>query len=399
MHTVGYFYIRNLFFVQALRLHPELDGYPFWIERRGKVLAHSPCLERDGLHPGLSARRARRIAPQAHRLEYRPEDYRGTHDLFCHIAHRFTPVVEPLNPGEIFLGLQGADMQTAQALVAEARDLGFEATVAIAGSRLTARLAGRIHGPGCILVVPGEETAFLANRSIECLWSVPRKTRERLGRMGINRVADLQRISRQTLITRFGPQEGLLLFEAARGRDLHPLRAAWPPETLEAEARLEGLADRLALERHLRALAKRLSAQLAEGGKRCGRLRLELREEGSYLPLTEAMVLGPPASGENRLALAALRLAGRMSVRRPLEGARLVAEDLSAAPVRQLDLSAPVRAMENGKKEFQAYLTLRFGSGTLRFCSELAGSWRERMLGFLAVEGGRVESRESRVES
>ncbi len=72
---------------------------------------------------------------------------------------------------------------------------------------------------------------------------------------------------------------------------------------------------------------------------------------------------------------------------RPLEGVRLVAEDLSAAPVRQLDLFAPIRAMENGKEEFQAYLTLRFGSGTLRFCSELAGSWRERMLGFLAVEG------------
>ncbi|BCW97382.1 MAG: hypothetical protein KatS3mg024_0209 [Armatimonadota bacterium] len=195
MQTVGYFYIRNLFFVQALRLHPELAGCPFWIERSGKVLAHSPCLERDGLHPGLSARRARRIAPQAHRLEYHPEDYRATHDLFCHIAHRLTPLVEPLNPGEIFLGLQGLDTGTAQTLVAEARDMGFEATVAIAGSRLVARLAGRIHGPGCTVLEPSGQAAFLANRSIECLWSVPRKMREQLGRMGIHRVADLQRIS------------------------------------------------------------------------------------------------------------------------------------------------------------------------------------------------------------
>ena len=386
MDTVGYFYIRNLFFVQTLRLHPELAGRPFWVDRSGRVLAHSPCLEREGLRPGLSARRARRVAPQAHRLEYCPEDYRGAHELFCHIAHRFTPLVEPSSPGEIFLGLQGQEVRTAQALVAEARDLGFEATVAIAGSRLTARLAGRLGGPGCVLLPPDEEVAFLANRSIECLWSVPRKVRDRLGRMGIHRVADLQRIPLQTLIARFGPQEGLRLFEAARGRDLHPLRATWPPETLEAEARFDGLADRLLLERHIRALARRLSALLAEGGKRCGRLRLELREEDSYLPLSEATVLGPPASGENRLALAALRIAERMSPRRPLEGARLVAEDLRAASVGQLDLFAPLKAMENGKEEFQAYLTLRFGTGTLRFCSELAGSWRERMLGFLLVE-------------
>lgn len=382
MNTVGYFYIRNLFFVQALRLYPELTGRPFWIERNGRVLAHSPCLRQEGFRPGLPARRARRIAPQAERLAYRTEDYTEIHALFCHIATRFTPLVEPLHPGEIFLGLRGPDVDAARALAAEARDLGFEAAVAIAGSRLTARLLGRLSGPGCSVLPPQEDAAFLANRPVDCLWTVPKKTRERLERLGIHRVADLQRIPRQMLLARFGPREGLLLFESARGRDLQPVRAAWPPETLEAQMRFDALDNRELLDQHLRTLARRLASELAEGGRRCGRLRLEALEEGSYLPLSETATLGTPAAGEARIALAGLRLAERMKFRRPVERLRLVAEELSAAPARQLELFAPLRAIGQGKEELLAHLALRFGSGTLRFCSELAETWREQMLEF-----------------
>lgn len=390
MNCVGYLYIRNLFFAQALRLRPELGARPYWIEMNEKVLAHSPALARLGIRPGLPARQARRIAPDAERVEYRVEDYQGVHDLFCHIAYRFTPVVEPLCPGEIFLGLQGAPDgpeagEIAHALAAEARDLGFEATVALAGSRLAARLLGRTGEPGCCALPMARHADFLANRSPDCLWTVPKDVRRRLGRLALFKVADVQRIRRQALVSRFGARDGLALHEAAFGRDVRPVRCAWPLETVAVEQRFDGLDNCELLYEHLRILSRRLAAELREGGKQCGRLRLEVLQQDYLLPVSEQMALGPAASGTNRLYLASRRLLDRMTVTRSLESVRLRAEDITLCRPCQLDLFAPLQAMENQKEEFKAYLTLRFGSGTLRFCSELALSWRERMLAFYRV--------------
>lgn len=386
MQYTGYLYIRNLFYVQALRVRPDLQQRPFWIDLKGKVLACSPTLEPLGIRQGTPARQARRIAPDAERVEYREEDYRAVHDLFCDIAYRFTPVVEPFRPGEIFLGLQevqgGRRLEdVARALLAEVRDLGFEGTVAVSGSRLVSRLLGRMNQPGCVSLHPSDHVEFLANRPVECLWTAPSRLRQRLNRLGIFKIADLQRLRKQALTSRFG-KDGLLLYEAARGRDLQPVQALWPPEAFQVEKRVEALQDREVVFQALQEMSARLSTDLKGENRRCRRLKLEILEQDRCLPLSRQMTIGPAASGANRLYLAARRLFEMVNPGKPLECLTLTAEHLTAAPAHQLDLFSPLKSLENGREEFKAFLTLRFGSGTLKFGSELASGWRERMLVF-----------------
>lgn len=382
MDRTGYLYIRDLFLVQAQRLHPELAQRPGWIDLHGRVLAHTPVLSNLGIRPGMPARRARRIAPEALVVDYRPEDYQQLQDLFCEIAYRRTPVVEPFRPGEIFLGLQEADCRdVARTLLAEIRDLGFQGVVAVAGSRLCARILGRTRPEGTPYLPDDERTVFLSPRAVDCLWTLPTRLRQRLSSLGLSRVSDVQRIPAQALIQRFGSDKGRALYAACRGVDGHPVQAIWPPETLCVEERFEAeMSNREDMLECLRKLSRRLSAELRESHRQCRRLRLEVTQEGRVLPESALTHCNPPASGTNRIYLAATRLFGQFSLVRPIVSARIVAEGLRTTPAVQLDLFTPLRAMGEQKEELKAYLALRFGTGTLKTAAEMGLSWREQML-------------------
>lgn len=383
MNCVGYLYIRDLFLTQTMRNYPELTVQPFWIDMNGKALDASPALAALGIRSGTPARQAKRIAPTAVRIEYRPEDFQPAQDLFSDIAYKFTPVVEPLHPGEIFLGLQGHNSrEIAETLLAEVRDLGFEARIAVAHSRLAARLLGRISRTSYTSLHADDHPAFMAARPVECLWTLSRRQREHLSKAGCVKVGDLQWMHRQVVCSKFGQKEGVAIFEAVRGFDTRQVRAMWPPDSLYVEERFCGLDNRVRIDEALEKLAEGLSERLRRDLRQCRRLRLEVQQEGRLLPLSEVMVMNPAASGSNRLYLASCRLFGRLKPSSPIERIRITAEGLTAAPAQQLDLFTPLRNLQGQKEEFKAFLTVRFGSGTLKFCSNLATSWREKMLAF-----------------
>ena len=143
---------------------------------------------------------------------------------------------------------------------------------------------------------------------------------------------------------------------------------------------LHSLDNQEVLKARLHDLACMLARQLAEGHEQCRRVRLEVREESVLFGTQDVMLLDPPASGVNRLYLAAARLLGQMHIRRPVESVILTAEQVSTAAARQGDLFSPLRMIGQQKEEFKAFLALRFGVDTLRFCSETPTPWRERML-------------------
>lgn len=422
MNCVGYLYIPDIFCVQTQRLRPELSERPFWMSLNGKVLAATSEMERLGIRTGVSARKAMRIAPGVEQVEYRPEDFQDVSDLLCRVVYRFTPIVEPFRPGEIFLGLQTHNWEaTARVLLAEMRDLGFEAVIGVAQSRLAARLLGRriaqeqknsallssarrvvnnkrsasylpqhsiqsasptsAHLPHFACLQPDQHIDFIAPYPVEALWTTSRKLRERLKRLGMLRVSHVQRFHRRTLFSRFG-NKGYALFEAARGLDTQPLRSAWPPKTFSVQRRCEELQDRELIFQHLLELSAELSNILKSDHSQCRKLSLEILEDGCIMPASEAMAINPPVCSPNRLYLCALRLFERMRLVRPVESIRITAEDLSATAARQLDLFIPLRALEGQKEELKAFLTVRFGTDTLRFCSDIAVAWRERMLRF-----------------
>ncbi len=419
MDCVGYLYVHNFFLAEAVRKRPELAERSFWIDLNGRVLAASADLALLGIRMGTPARQARRTAPGAECVKYLPEDFQPMSDLFCDIAYKFTPVVAPLRPGEVFVGLQDHNCRgIAQALVAEVRDLGFEGVVAVAQSRLASRLLGRrmaslsaqapdqsfgnkipetpankipetpatpamarASSPSFARLLPDNHPAFMAPHPVELLWTIPKKLRDRLGRLGILKVADLQRFHRSELRSRFG-EPGLEIFEAGRGLDYLPIRAAWPPAAIFVSEAWDGFENREIIYEHLSHLTGRLSARLSERHKQCRRLRIEIQQEGMFAPTSERMVMNPPASGPNRLYLAARRMFDRMPLRRALESVVITAEDLSVTAPRQLDLFTPLRALAGQREEVKAFLTMRFGTETMRHGSDAPLSWRERMLEF-----------------
>ena len=390
MDCVGYLYVHNFFLAEAVRKRPELAERSFWIDLNGRVLAASADLALLGIRMGTPARQARRTAPGAECVKYLPEDFQPMSDLFCDIAYKFTPVVAPLRPGEVFVGLQDHNCRgIAQALVAEVRDLGFEGVVAVAQSRLASRLLGRrmaAEPPGRTRLsfsrlLPDDHPTFMAPYPVELLWTIPKKLRDRLGRLGILKVADLQRFHRSELRSRFG-EPGLEIFEAGRGLDCSPVRAAWPPAAIFVSEAWDGFENREIIYERLSHLTGQLSARLSERHKQCRRLRLEIGQEGMFAPTSERMVMNPPASGPNRLYLAARRMFDRMPLHRALESVVITAEDLSVTAPRQLDLFTPLRALAGQREEVKAFLTMRFGTETMRHGSDAPLSWRERMLEF-----------------
>lgn len=230
-------------------------------------------------------------------------------------------------------------------------------------------------------LLPDDHVAFMAPHPLDALWSIPKKLRERLGRLGIIKVSDLQRFHRGELRSRFGEQ-GLELFEAGRGLDYFPLKAAWPPAAIAVQDVCDALDNREVIYERLSQLAARLSDRLGERHKQCRQLRIEIREEGAFAPLSDGMVMTPPAAGPNRLYLAARRMFDRMTLRRPVESIVITAEDLRVSAPRQLDLFSPLRALAGQRDELKAFLTVRFGTETLQHCSDAPVSWREQMLQF-----------------
>lgn len=381
MNCVAYLRVKDLFCTRTLALHPELAPAPFWVGHRGVVLACSSDLERFGVRRGMPERQARRIYPAAQAVPYRPEEYQEISDTLCNIAYRLSPVVEPFRPGEIFLDLPlGGWEQAAATLAAEVRDMGYDPVVAVTHSRLTGRLLGMRPGRTVERLERDRHPEFMASLPVRALWTVPARTRQRLVRAGLFQIADVQRIHRQPLARKLGSADAALVFEAARGFDLRPLQAAWPPAARSVRLSFHSLDNRETLKARLRDLAGMLARQLAEGHEQCRRVRLEIREEGVLFGTQDVMLLDPPASGVNRLYLAAVRLLGQMHLRRPVESVILTAEEISTAAAKQGDLFSPLRMIDHQKEEFKAFLALRFGAETLRFCSESQTPWREQML-------------------
>jgi DNA polymerase-4 len=105
------------------------------------------------------------------------------------------------------------------------QDLGLSPSVGIAANRLVAEIAacspglGAARGrePGSLTVAPpGEEMAFLAPLPTGCLPGLDAALQERLGSLGLHRIADLQAMPSGILAAHFG-REGRRLYHLARG--------------------------------------------------------------------------------------------------------------------------------------------------------------------------------------
>jgi len=250
---------------------PSLRGRPVvvgGVGGRGVVATASYEARVFGVRSAMSTREARARCPNAAYLTGRFDAYRECSRKVMALLRELSPLVEPLSLDEAFVDLVAGGVEdvsvagvtrVALQLKDDVRDVtgGLCGSVGIASSKLLAKIASDLDKPdGLVVVPPGTEQDLLRPMSVSVIPGVGPTTAERLRRVGVHTVAELEKVSADELVRIVGQAHGTSLFRLARADDDRPVVAEREAKSISVEGTydtdlvdkrlLEGLVDRQA---------------------------------------------------------------------------------------------------------------------------------------------------------
>lgn len=231
---------------------PSLRGKPVvvgGVGGRGVVATASYEARVFGVHSAMPTHEARRRCPHAAYLSGRFGAYRQASDQVMAILRSVSPLVEPLSLDEAFVDLAAAhdplpdlETETVHRLATEIRARvaadtgGLTASIGIGSSKFMAKLATELAKPDGIHVVPpGTEVELIAPLSVGVIPGVGPVTRERLARIGVRTIADLQRLTPSELTRDLGRAASVTLHELAFARDDRAVQSEREAKSLSVE--------------------------------------------------------------------------------------------------------------------------------------------------------------------
>jgi DNA polymerase-4 len=250
---------------------PSLRGKPVvvgGVGGRGVVATASYEARVFGVRSAMSTREARARCPHAAYLTGRFDAYRESSRQVMALLRELSPLVEPLSLDEAFVDLAAADLsdvsvagvtEVARRLKDGVREVtgGLCGSVGVASSKLVAKIASDLDKPdGLVVVPPGTEQDLLRPMSVSVIPGVGPATAERLRRVGVHTVAELQQVSAEELVRIVGQAHGTSLHRLARADDDRPVVPEREAKSISVEGTydtdlvdrrlLEGLVDRQA---------------------------------------------------------------------------------------------------------------------------------------------------------
>ncbi|MCR4402806.1 MAG: hypothetical protein NUW12_08470 [Firmicutes bacterium] len=243
------------FYVEAeVLLDSRLKGAPMILVTKSKrVMATSPGARNAGIRPGMSLSAARLVHPDVIDVGYVPERYDRLADDLWEACAQYSPAVEPLAQHEAFVDLSGcADVPETLGRISQDIQgiIGSRPVFGVARCKLVARVAsgvldeagemprgeefrhlitGSAREAGHVHIVTGKEKEFLAPLPVDVLWTLDEDVIERLLRLGLKRVGEVQAIGRSALVDTLG-EVGHIVYERSLGTDrarvipVHPKR-------------------------------------------------------------------------------------------------------------------------------------------------------------------------------
>lgn len=301
----------------SLRRKPVVVG---GIGSRGVVATASYEARRYGVRSGMSTAEARSRCPHAAYLSPRFEVYRRSSELVLTRLREVSPSVEPLSLDEAFVDLAPCpDVdRTVAGIRSFAEDLrvdverltgGLTASVGLGSSKLIAKIASELAKPdGCMVIEPGTERDVLRPLPVTVIPGVGPATAERLRRLGVRTVAELESVSDSELVHLLGPAHGASVFRLARADDDRAVLAEREAKSISVEDTFEtDLVDTVLLN----AAIERLSARVADRLKAVrlsGRTIVLKVRRHDFSTHTRSMTLPGPTDDRRVIAQLAARL-------------------------------------------------------------------------------------------
>jgi nucleotidyltransferase/DNA polymerase involved in DNA repair len=272
----------------------------------GQVIDADQTARTLGVRRGMPLGSAHRLVPEATFIDPDPDADRGTAEAVFEALGAFSPSLagtsDPLDAafGVFEVGIDGlGPLWGAEPVLIErlARAVSTALPVlpgdghgplrprtGIAGTHFTATISAMAARPDAPIVVsPGEEAAFLADRPSGLLTTDP-DIRARLTRFGLRRIGAVAELPRSALIARFG-EEGDRLHARANGQETDPFRARRATERLGLALPIEPPVEDLEPLRFvLHRLVAALTEQLTGRGLAADRAVLTLELDLAFAP-------------------------------------------------------------------------------------------------------------------
>lgn len=264
---------------------PSLRGKPVivgGVGGRGVVATASYEARIFGVRSAMSTAEARARCPHAAFLSGRFDAYRQASSQVMALFRELSPLVEPLSLDEAYVDLAAGDLgevsvstvtEVGRALKSAVHEVtgGLHGSVGIGTSKLIAKIASDLNKPdGLVVVPPGTERELIRPLKASVIPGLGPATASRLRPLGVQTVADLERLTEEELIQLTGRSHGRALYRLARAQDDRPVQSERETKSISVEGTYEvDLVDRPLLQglvdHQARKVTKRLRAAHLSG--------------------------------------------------------------------------------------------------------------------------------------
>jgi DNA polymerase-4 len=293
---------------------PSLRGRPVvvgGVGGRGVVATASYEARRFGVRSAMSTAEARSRCPHAAFLAPRFDAYRASSDIVMRLLRQLSPLVEPLSLDEAFVDLAASPNASsedrirtpehAERIAARLRsDIseltdGLTASVGVATSKLVAKIASELAKPdGLLVVAPGSEQELLRPMQVTAVPGVGPATAQRLRRIGVHTVAELELVGVSELVSLLGTAHGTSLHRLARGEDDRPVLADRETKSVSVEDTFEvDVTDPALLGATVERMAHRVGERLRASSMSGRTVTLKVRHH-DFSTLTRSQTLAGP---------------------------------------------------------------------------------------------------------
>lgn len=301
------------------RRHPEFLHRPTALlsPQETRRLWHvSSTARRMGVRSGMTVSQAIGLCPSLSLQEPDPVHYDETFSRLLLALEDVSPVIEPVELGRVFIGVDGLDglyggpLEQARAVMQTVRQHNGRGDrsagrpsfrLGWARGKFLSWVAATRAKPGTVVVVPdGEYQAFLAHQPVAVL-PIASDTHRRLQQLGLATLGDVARLPEPALVSQFGA-EGRRAWRLATGKVAEPVIGHQRPEPIVAALDFPvPAADRAMLMHATDTLTERALHHPRRAGWRVCVVRLRAVLEHGISWLTE-VVLKDPSAHRDRIA-------------------------------------------------------------------------------------------------